>query len=133
MGGSAARSRRLLNGAGIGLVELDAEGVPWRIRELLAEGATIAFERRAAPARLRIVLLLQHGGIGDEQHMPPANPALGDKPFPKQQALPRSRRGHEAPGQVHRQGNAADIDPPFARHLILIEFEPEFPAIKDRR
>jgi hypothetical protein len=41
----AARSRRLLNGAGIGLVELDAEGVPWRIRELLAEGATIAFER----------------------------------------------------------------------------------------
>jgi len=26
-------------------VELDAEGVPWRIRELLADGATIAFER----------------------------------------------------------------------------------------
>jgi hypothetical protein len=41
----AARGRRLLGGAGIGLVELDAEGVPWRIRELLADGATIAFER----------------------------------------------------------------------------------------
>ena len=35
---------------------------------------------------------LERCGIGDEQHMPPANPALGDKPFPKQQALPRSRR-----------------------------------------
>lgn len=41
----AAQGRRLLNGAGIGLVELDAEGVPWRIRELLADGRTIAFER----------------------------------------------------------------------------------------
>jgi hypothetical protein len=41
----ASQGRRLLNGAGIGLVELDAEGVPWRIRELLADGDTIAFER----------------------------------------------------------------------------------------
>lgn len=41
----AARGRRLLNGAGIGLVELDAEGVPWRIRELLADGRTLAFTR----------------------------------------------------------------------------------------
>ena len=41
----AARGRRLLNGAGIGLVELDAEGVPWRIRELLADGRTLSFTR----------------------------------------------------------------------------------------
>ncbi|WEN43007.1 hypothetical protein CKCBHOJB_02607 [Thauera sp. GDN1] len=41
----AAQGRRLLNGSGIGLVELDAEGVPWRIRELLADGRTIAFVR----------------------------------------------------------------------------------------
>ena len=41
----ASQGRRLLNGAGIGLVELDAEGVPWRIRELLADGRTIGFER----------------------------------------------------------------------------------------
>lgn len=47
----AARGRRLLNGAGIGLVELDAEGVPWRIRELLADGRTIAFEREEDAAR----------------------------------------------------------------------------------
>lgn len=41
----ASQGRRLLNGSGIGLVELDAEGVPWRIRELLADGRTIGFER----------------------------------------------------------------------------------------
>ncbi|KAA6186298.1 alkaline phosphatase family protein [Thiohalocapsa marina] len=40
------RGRRLLNGSGIGLVELDAEGVPWRIRELLADGRMPAFVRR---------------------------------------------------------------------------------------
>lgn len=39
----AAHGRRLLNGAGIGLVELDAEGAPWRIRELLADGRTPEF------------------------------------------------------------------------------------------
>ena len=47
----AARGRRLLNGAGIGLVEVDAEGVPWRIRELLADGRTIAFVRDEDAAR----------------------------------------------------------------------------------
>lgn len=41
----AAHGRRLLNGAGIGLVELDAEGAPWRIRELLADGRTPEFTR----------------------------------------------------------------------------------------
>lgn len=39
----AARGRRLLDGAGIGLVELGAEGVPWRTRELLADGRTLEF------------------------------------------------------------------------------------------
>ena len=43
--------RRLLNGRGIGLVELDAEGVPWRIRELLADGRIVAFTRREAESR----------------------------------------------------------------------------------
>ena len=43
--------RRLLNGSGIGLVELDAEGTPWRIRELLADGGTVAFTRREAESR----------------------------------------------------------------------------------
>ncbi len=38
--------RRLLNGTGIGLVELDADGVPWRIRELLTDGHVYAFTRR---------------------------------------------------------------------------------------
>ncbi len=47
----ASQGRRLLNGAGIGLVELDAEGVPWRIRELLADGQTIAFERDEGASR----------------------------------------------------------------------------------
>jgi hypothetical protein len=42
----AARGRRLLNGSGIGLVELDKEGAPWRIRELLADGRDLTFERR---------------------------------------------------------------------------------------
>jgi hypothetical protein len=39
----AARARRLLNGSGIGLVELDADGRPWRIRELLADGPSVLF------------------------------------------------------------------------------------------
>lgn len=43
--------RRLLNGSGIGLVELDDAGVPWRIRQLLADGHVTAFTRREAESR----------------------------------------------------------------------------------
>lgn len=43
--------RRLLNGSGIGLVELDETGAPWRIRELLADGRTVAFTRREDESR----------------------------------------------------------------------------------
>jgi hypothetical protein len=43
--------RRLLNGSGIGLVEIDAEGVPWRIRELLSDGRVVEFVRREAESR----------------------------------------------------------------------------------
>ncbi len=41
-----ASGRRLLNGSGIGLVEIDEHGVPWRIRELMANGEVRAFTRR---------------------------------------------------------------------------------------
>ena len=44
--------RRLLNGSGIGVVELDAEGVPWRIRVLLASGRWVLFSRREEESRL---------------------------------------------------------------------------------
>jgi hypothetical protein len=43
--------RRLLNGSGIGLVEIDAQGVPWRIRKLLADGRVVTFSRREAESR----------------------------------------------------------------------------------
>lgn len=43
--------RRLLNGSGIGLVEIDAQGVPWRIRELLTDGRVVSFSRREAESR----------------------------------------------------------------------------------
>ncbi|MFB1509750.1 MAG: alkaline phosphatase family protein, partial [Thiocapsa sp. C3-sup] len=43
--------RRLLNGSGIGLVEIDEEGVPWRIRELLTDGRMVTFSRREAESR----------------------------------------------------------------------------------
>jgi hypothetical protein len=43
--------RRLLNGSGIGLVELDERGVPWRIRELLTDGRMVTFSRREAESR----------------------------------------------------------------------------------
>lgn len=43
--------RRLLNGSGIGLVELDLEGVPWRIRELLSGGQIVSFSRREEESR----------------------------------------------------------------------------------
>lgn len=46
-----AHGRRLLNGSGIGLVELDEQGVPWRIRELLSDGRTVGFSRREAESR----------------------------------------------------------------------------------
>tara|TARA_Y100001968_G_C19438044_1_gene760938 strand:- start:510 stop:2507 length:1998 start_codon:yes stop_codon:yes gene_type:complete len=46
-----AHGRRLLNGPGIGLVELDPQGVPWRIRELLTDGQDVVFERREAESR----------------------------------------------------------------------------------
>ncbi|MBA4264974.1 MAG: hypothetical protein C0453_07830 [Comamonadaceae bacterium] len=41
-----ASGRRLLNGSGIGLVEIDEQGMPWRICELLANGEVRAFTRR---------------------------------------------------------------------------------------
>jgi hypothetical protein len=41
------RGRRLLNGSGIGLVELDADGGPWRIRQLLADGRWVSFRQRS--------------------------------------------------------------------------------------
>jgi hypothetical protein len=37
--------RRLLNAAGIGLVELDEQGRPWRIRQLVADGKAVSFTR----------------------------------------------------------------------------------------
>ena len=40
-----ANGRRVLNGAGIGLVELDKEGRPWRIRQILADGSRRSFHR----------------------------------------------------------------------------------------
>ncbi len=43
--------RRLVNGSGVGLVELTDEGVPWRIRELLANGRTVAFARDESASR----------------------------------------------------------------------------------
>jgi hypothetical protein len=45
-----AAGRRLLNGSGIGLVEIDEHGVPWRIRELMADGEVVSFTRREAEA-----------------------------------------------------------------------------------
>ena len=38
--------RRLLNATGIGLVELDDQGRPWRIRQLVDGGRAVEFERR---------------------------------------------------------------------------------------
>lgn len=42
----APSGRRLLNGEGIGLVEIDHEGVPWRIRQLLTDGRAVEFTPR---------------------------------------------------------------------------------------
>ena len=47
----AAPGRRLLNGSGIGLVELDADGAPWRIREFLGDGRSVRFLREEAESR----------------------------------------------------------------------------------
>lgn len=43
--------RRLLDASGIGLVELDEHGRPWRIRSLLADGRDVAYVPREAEAR----------------------------------------------------------------------------------
>ena len=43
--------RRLLNASGIGLVELDHEGRPWRIRQLVAGGEVVTFTRREEEGR----------------------------------------------------------------------------------
>ena len=40
--------RRLLNAASIGLVELDEQGTPWRIRSLLGDGRWVNYARRDA-------------------------------------------------------------------------------------
>ncbi|MBF0147861.1 MAG: alkaline phosphatase family protein [Magnetococcales bacterium] len=43
--------RRLLDRAGMGLVELNSEGRPWRIRQLTPDKGTIEFVKREAEAR----------------------------------------------------------------------------------
>jgi hypothetical protein len=43
--------RRLLNGCGVGLVRLDAQGRPVEIRQLLADGGDVRFVPREAEAR----------------------------------------------------------------------------------
>lgn len=43
--------RRLLNGCGVGLLELDDQGAPHRISQLLADGRTVVFVPRADEAR----------------------------------------------------------------------------------
>ncbi|GAA0780978.1 alkaline phosphatase family protein [Roseibium denhamense] len=43
---------RILNAAGIGLVELDDEGAPTRIRQITSDGKSFPFERREEEARL---------------------------------------------------------------------------------
>ncbi|WP_417798762.1 alkaline phosphatase family protein [Terasakiella pusilla] len=40
-----AHGHRTLNGSGVGLVELDENGRPWRIRQLIAGGNALGFER----------------------------------------------------------------------------------------
>jgi hypothetical protein len=46
-----ARGRRLLNQCGIGLVEIDVDGTPWRIRQLLDDESAVSFSRREAESR----------------------------------------------------------------------------------
>lgn len=46
-----AHGRRLLNGSGVGLVELADDGVPWRISCLLASGRKVEFVRREDESR----------------------------------------------------------------------------------
>ena len=46
-----ADGRRLLNGSGVGLVELDDTGVPWRISHLLAGAGAVTFSRREKESR----------------------------------------------------------------------------------
>jgi len=48
--GCIAHGRRLRNGSGIGLVELDLDGL-WRIRELLSGGQMVSFARCDAELR----------------------------------------------------------------------------------
>lgn len=43
--------RRLLNGNSIGMVELNEEGIPWRIRELMADGHWVVYSRREEESR----------------------------------------------------------------------------------
>lgn len=43
--------RRLLDGCGVGLVELDSLGRPWRIRQLLTDGGDVRFTERDGEAR----------------------------------------------------------------------------------
>lgn len=47
----ARRGRRLLNACGVGVVELDTDGTPIAISEILADGTMIAFTRREAESR----------------------------------------------------------------------------------
>ncbi len=45
------RGRRLLNAAGIGIVEFDGRGAPNRIGQALADGGFVTFRRREEEAR----------------------------------------------------------------------------------
>ena len=47
----ALPGRRLCNGSGIGVVEFEPDGSPWRIRQLLSSGPFVTFARREKEAR----------------------------------------------------------------------------------
>jgi hypothetical protein len=48
-----AHGRRLLCGSGIGVLELDPGGRPWRIRQLLSNGEMVGFDRMEDHAQYR--------------------------------------------------------------------------------
>jgi hypothetical protein len=45
--------RRLLNGAGVGLVEIDGQGAPWLIRTVHTDGRMVQFNGREEESRWR--------------------------------------------------------------------------------
>jgi hypothetical protein len=105
--------RRLLDGSGIGLVELDEQGVPWRIRELLTDGRMVTFHPLSGSASTVGTCPDQTAGTRGataslvSRPVPPHQCGTSQSRLPNQWGTSHSARNAASRSQSSRPGGAS--------------------------